>query len=166
MNRRGLASLKVMLNRLITRQRPPPHSQSLLVYSSRKRAQTAKHPALQSYSMIMKQIDEQFLCLACLGHGKGFRVYSVWFCGMQTVTSVHITHWLCQSSFLDDTVCRCFYKMGYSNMETLINCEMVSAFPAQFQGLINSETLVFLKPRDTEDRRGFSAALEADGCPV
>lgn len=34
---------------------------------------------------------------------------------------------------------------GYSNMETLTDCEMVSAFSAFFLSLINSETQAVLK---------------------
>ena len=50
---------------------------------------------------------------------------------------------------------------GYSNTETLTDCEMVSAFSAFLLGLINSETRALLKPGLEEDRAGFSAALEA-----
>lgn len=54
---------------------------------------------------------------------------------------------------------------GYSNTETLTDCEMLSAFSAFLLSLINSENTGASKAGVREDRAGFSAALEADGLP-
>lgn len=54
---------------------------------------------------------------------------------------------------------------GYSNTETLTDCEMVSAFSAFLLGLINSETQALLKLGLEKTELDFPPALEADGLP-
>lgn len=71
----------------------------------------------------------------------------------------------CSLLQLDAMVSSALIMWGYSNMETLSDSEMLSAFSAFLLGLINSENTGGSKAGVRRDRAGFSAALDTDGLP-
>lgn len=71
----------------------------------------------------------------------------------------------CSLLQLDAMVSSALIMWGYSNMETLSDSEMLSAFSAFLLGLINSENTGGSKAGVRRDRTGFSAALDTDGLP-